>query len=153
MAGNPAAAPAPAPVTLAGSFQSELGCPGDWQPDCTRTDLAVQPNGHAAGTFTIPAGSYEFKVAINHSWDENYGAGGVRGAEQNIPLVLAAPAAVSFDYDPSTLLVAIASAKLPDRTLTRSDRQLAGSSLRKGSHPGTLLLRDDRPIRQRRQAK
>ena len=27
----------------------------------------------------IPAGSYEAKVAINESWDENYGAGGVAG--------------------------------------------------------------------------
>ena len=27
--------PPPGPVvTLPGSFQSELGCPGDWQPEC-----------------------------------------------------------------------------------------------------------------------
>ena len=25
---------APASVTIAGSLQSELGCSGDWQPDC-----------------------------------------------------------------------------------------------------------------------
>ena len=25
--------PAPTAVTIAGSLQSELGCPGDWQPD------------------------------------------------------------------------------------------------------------------------
>ena len=28
------------------------------------------------GTFTVPAGSYEYKVALNETWDENYGAGG-----------------------------------------------------------------------------
>ena len=26
--------PDPDIVTLVGSLQSELGCPGDWQPDC-----------------------------------------------------------------------------------------------------------------------
>ena len=30
--------PDPASVTIAGSLQSELGCPGDWEPACaTRT--------------------------------------------------------------------------------------------------------------------
>ena len=29
--------PDPASVTVAGSLQSELGCPGDWQPDCADT--------------------------------------------------------------------------------------------------------------------
>ena len=27
--------PLPGTVTLVGSLQSELGCPGDWQPDAT----------------------------------------------------------------------------------------------------------------------
>jgi hypothetical protein len=31
----------PSSVTIAGSMQSELGCPGDWQPDCTATQLAT----------------------------------------------------------------------------------------------------------------
>ena len=62
-----------------GSFQSELGCPGDWQPDCLRT-LAPDPDGDGTYTFettAIPAGNYEGKVALNESWDINYGAGGV----------------------------------------------------------------------------
>src|SRR5215213_1592012 len=32
--------PAPSAVTVAGSLQSELGCSGDWQPECTATQLA-----------------------------------------------------------------------------------------------------------------
>ena len=32
--------PDPDAVTVAGSLQSELGCPGDWQPDCAATHLA-----------------------------------------------------------------------------------------------------------------
>ena len=31
--------PQPTAVTIAGSLQSELGCPGDWQPDCAATHL------------------------------------------------------------------------------------------------------------------
>ena len=60
-----------------GSFQSELGCPGDWDPSCLRSWLE-DPDGDGIYTFettALPAGSYETKVAINESWDENYGAG------------------------------------------------------------------------------
>ena len=31
--------PNPGSVTIAGSLQSELGCPGDWQPECAATNL------------------------------------------------------------------------------------------------------------------
>ena len=34
--------PAPTTVTVAGSLQSELGCPGDWQPECASTHLDVR---------------------------------------------------------------------------------------------------------------
>ncbi len=32
-----------------------------------------------SNTFTIPAGDWEYKIAIGGTWDENYGAGGVPG--------------------------------------------------------------------------
>ena len=73
-----------------GSFQSELGCPGDWQPDCLRSWLQ-DPDGDGVYTFTtrsIPPGNYEVKVAIDESWDENYGAGGVQNGP-NIPFTVA----------------------------------------------------------------
>ena len=79
--------PIPSTVTLVGSLQSELGCPGDWQPECAATHLepvAGQPEVFRA-TFTVPAGSYEYKVALNDAWDENYGAGGAPGGA-NIPI-------------------------------------------------------------------
>jgi len=84
-----------------GSFQSELGCPGDWQPDCLRSWLQ-DPDGDGIYTFTtsaLPAGSYETKVAIGESWSENYGAGGVRDGP-NIPFTVGADCtAVTFSYD------------------------------------------------------
>src|SRR5512141_2012679 len=66
--------PNPASVTIAGSLQSELGCPGDWQPDCAATRLAYDAAFDVwQKTFSVPAGSYEYKAALNDSWNENYG--------------------------------------------------------------------------------
>ena len=72
---GPAAA-AERTATVVGSLQTELGCPGDWQPDCADTELTRDGDSTAyRAVFDVPAGTYEFKVAINGSWDENYGAG------------------------------------------------------------------------------
>jgi pullulanase len=38
-------------ATLAGSFQSELGCAGDWDPSCLRTWLQ-DPDGDGLYTFS-----------------------------------------------------------------------------------------------------
>ena len=47
----------PASVTIAGSLQSELGCPGDWQPDCATTYLAYDSGDDVwQGVFSVPAG-------------------------------------------------------------------------------------------------
>src|SRR4051812_9374659 len=79
--------PTPGTVALVGSLQSELGCPGDWQPECPATRLAPVAGspGLFRATFDVPAGNHEYKVALNNSWDENYGAGGAPGGA-NIPL-------------------------------------------------------------------
>ena len=62
---------APQAVALVGSLQSEIGCPGDWQPDCGASRL--QPvEGSATlyrATFDVPAGTYGMNVALNNSWD------------------------------------------------------------------------------------
>jgi pullulanase-type alpha-1,6-glucosidase len=110
-----------------GSLQSELGCPGDWQPDCATTHLArVGDTTVFSGRFTVPAGSYELKVALNDSWDESYG---LDGGSANIPLVLAGDATLELTYDHSTHRVGIAPTDLPGQ-VTASDRQLAQRSLR-----------------------
>ena len=83
-----------------GSYQSEIGCPDDWQPDCLRSWLQ-DPDGDGTYSFSttaIPAGSYEFKVALNESWDLNYGAGGEQNGP-NIPFTVGGPSIVTFSYD------------------------------------------------------
>lgn len=102
---NPDGFPVPELVVIPGSLQSELGCPEDWQPDCTNTALTQDADsGLWVGTFDIPAGSYAYKVALDGSWDRNYGAGGVSGGP-DIPLELEADTSVTFTYDHSAGLV------------------------------------------------
>ncbi|HEX4958571.1 MAG TPA: SdrD B-like domain-containing protein, partial [Lacibacter sp.] len=92
-------------VVLPGNFQSELGCAGDWMPDGSCTDLTFNASsGNWEGSFTIPAGCYEYKVAINGSWNENYGLNGIYFG-LNIPLNLAATGVVTFSYNPVTHIV------------------------------------------------
>jgi pullulanase-type alpha-1,6-glucosidase len=89
----------PASVAIVGSLQDELGCPGDWQPECPATELASDPDDDVwQETFALPAGSWEYKAALNDSWDENYGEGGEPGGA-NIPLDLGADTDVKFYYD------------------------------------------------------
>ena len=101
-----AAAAADLVVTAAGAFDSEIGCPGDWQPDCQAAQLSKRANdGIYSATFTIPAGDYEYKIAVGGNWDENYGLGGVPGGA-NATLSLATETAVTFYYNPVTHLFA-----------------------------------------------
>ncbi len=56
--------PNPTNVTIVGNLQSELGCPGDWQPECVLTQLVDDANDDVwQGMWTVPAGSWEYKAA------------------------------------------------------------------------------------------
>ena len=86
-------------VTVVGSLQDELGCPGDWQPDCSSTHLAYDSDDDVwQGVWDVPGGSWEYKAAMNSSWDENYGAN-AQADGPNIPLDLAGTISVKFYYD------------------------------------------------------
>ncbi len=92
----------PTSVTAAGSFQAELGCPGDWQPDCAATHLTYDAADDVwQGAFTVPTGAWEYKAALDNSWDENYGANATRNGA-NIAFSLGAPIDVRFYYDRKT---------------------------------------------------
>ncbi len=119
----------PGHVTLVGSLQDELGCAGDWAPTCEDTRLAaVAGTSSYDGVFTVPAGTYEFKVALNDTWDESYG-GGADG-KANVPLHLEHDAKLRFSYDHATHAVAVAPAELPSDKPTAADRAMATDSLR-----------------------
>jgi hypothetical protein len=94
--------PQPAAVTIAGSFQEELGCPGDWQPDCSSTHLAFDAEDQVwQGVFNVPAGNWEYKAALNDTWDVNYGANATLNGP-NISLNLGGDTDVKFFYSHET---------------------------------------------------
>ncbi len=119
----------PGTVTLVGDLQDEVGWAEDWSPDCAASGLSLQDDGTWALVADVPAGTYTYKVALDGSWAENYGAGGEAGGD-DLPLVLEHPARLRFTYDDTTHRVAVAPADLPSGSPTAADRELAGDSLR-----------------------
>jgi glucan 1,4-alpha-glucosidase len=98
-------------AVAAGSFQSKLGCPGDWDPTCLRSWLE-DPDGDGTATFqttSLPAGSYDAKVAIGESWNENYGAGGAPNGGNIHFTVPSDGAKTTFSYDSHTHVLSIRS--------------------------------------------
>ncbi|WP_323745176.1 pullulanase-type alpha-1,6-glucosidase [Actinomyces haliotis] len=86
-------------VTVPGSHNTEMGCGSDWDVSCTRAALTYdQASGLFTGTFDLPAGTYEYKVAVGGTWDESYGADGVSGGD-NISYTTTG-GKVTFLYDP-----------------------------------------------------
>ncbi len=114
-------------VALVGSLQTEIGCAEDWDPACEASELVREGSSWTA-TFPIPEGTFELKVAMNDSWDVNYGAGGALGGA-NIPLVLEGPATLEFRYDEVTHLVTFTPKGLAGGT-SPGDAALAADSLR-----------------------
>lgn len=100
-------------ATLAGSFQQQLGCPGDWQPDCLRSWLQdVDGDGiYSFTTTALTSGSYETKVTHNESWDENYGENGAQNGSNITFNVLSDNEAVEFFYSPITHKLTIGGTK------------------------------------------
>jgi hypothetical protein len=92
-------------VNVPGSWQSTVSdC--EWDPKCEATALTLGDDGLYTGTFTIPAGDYEVKVALDGGWDTNYGVDGVAGGD-NYLFTVEADGDVTFTYDPETNLLDI----------------------------------------------
>ena len=88
-------------VTVPSSHNDEMGCAADWAPDCTAAALARDPlSGLYSATFELPAGTYEYKVTIGATWDENYGANGQAGGANISYTTDGGP--VTFFYDPAS---------------------------------------------------
>ena len=71
-------------------------------PDCDQAQLTLDLDDEIwKGTFTLPAGPYAYKAAIDRAWDENYGAGAVRDGA-NIEITSDGTTAIDFYYDHRT---------------------------------------------------
>jgi arabinogalactan oligomer / maltooligosaccharide transport system substrate-binding protein len=93
-------------VNLPGSYQQASGCGADWDPACTATAMTEGDDGLFVLTVDVPAGDYEFKVALDGDWKVNYGSDGALDGP-NYSLSLSADSKVTFVYDPETNLVEV----------------------------------------------
>ncbi len=91
-------------VGVPGSYQAAVGCAGDWDPACPETLMTDNGDGTFSLTVTIPAGDYEYKVALDGGWDTNYGADGVADGD-NLVLSLSEETEVTFTYDSETNII------------------------------------------------
>lgn len=144
-AGVVATAPAAAAdrtFALVGSLQSELGCPGDWQPECAQTEL--QPTGTEnlyAAEFDVPAGTWEYKVAVDDGWDESYG---LNGGGDNIPLTIAGPATLRFVFDDTAKRVGVEVETLRAGYTADDDALVAAPVRQPGSQEQFYFVMTDR---------
>lgn len=94
-------------VNAPGSYQAAAGCPGDWQPECDVTAMTQGDDGkYRSGPFSLKAGDYEVKVALDGSWTTNYGSDGKQDGP-NYKFTLAADGTVEFVFDPETKMLEI----------------------------------------------
>ena len=94
-------------VNVPGSWQIASGaCEGDWDPACEGSALADNGDGTYSGTFELPAGDYEVKVALDGAWTENYGVDGKLEGD-NYAFTMAADGSVTFTYDSESHLLTI----------------------------------------------
>ena len=94
-------------VNLPGSYQDKAGCGGAWDPACPSTGMEKGDDGLYRLTVQLPAGDYEYKVALDGAWTTNYGSDGSLDGP-NYTLKLTADSSVTFTYNPETHLVEVA---------------------------------------------
>jgi pullulanase-type alpha-1,6-glucosidase len=136
------AAAADRTFAVVGSLQSEIGCPGNWQPDCGVSELApTGTEGVYAAEFEIPAGSYEYKVAVNDAWDESYG---LDGGSNNIPLTVAGPATLRFVFDDTAKRVGLEAVTLRAGYTAEDDALVAAPVRQPGSTEQFYFVMTDR---------
>ncbi|WP_458779401.1 pullulanase X25 domain-containing protein [Arthrobacter sp. D3-16] len=69
--------PQPEAVAVAGDFNTILGAPENWAPQYDEAQMQFDFLDQLwKKSAELPAGHYTFKIALNRSWDENYGAFG-----------------------------------------------------------------------------
>ncbi len=90
-------------VTAPGSYQTQAGCAGNWDPACLATELSDLGGGQFALTVnTIPTGNYFFKIALDLAWTTNYGLGGAPGGSDVPFFVPTDSTPVTFTWDSGT---------------------------------------------------
>lgn len=89
----------PEAVAVAGDFNTLLGAPDNWAPQYDEVQLELdQLDQLWKLSADLPAGYFTFKIALNRSWDENYGAfGAFDGANHELHHV-GGPLTIQYDH-------------------------------------------------------
>ena len=136
-------------MTIAGSFQSELGCPGDWQPDCATTACAdADGDGTWTGTFDVPAG----ELGVQGRARRRVGRVVRRRTAATSPCRWPPTGEVTFSYDARPTPSPTTPAGDGRTRLDPALLEMAKPEPARGPHRRALLLRAARPLRQRRPA-
>ncbi len=124
-------------IMVAGNLQRQLGAAKDWDPSDMKTQMKDLGHGFYSYTTNLLAGSYSYKIAVNGSWNENYGLNG-NADGSNLQLTLAKPQAVTFYYNDTTHKIKDSSnyKLLPDQDLPIVSGDFAKMA------KGDLLMRD-----------
>lgn len=90
----------PQSVVLSGDFDPLFGEAGHWSTDLRELQFVWEPTENAwKQTLQLPAGTYQFKILVNGTWDENYGRFGVAdGANHELHLLSDTSVTFTFDY-------------------------------------------------------
>ncbi|WP_104168638.1 glycosidase [Arthrobacter sp. SX1312] len=90
----------PQSVALSGDFAPLFGDAGHWSTDLRELQFAWEPTENLwLHTLQLPAGTYQFKILVNGSWEENYGRFGTRdGANHELHLISDTTVTFRFDY-------------------------------------------------------
>ena len=125
--------------------RSELGCPDDWQPGVRRHRRSPPPAPRACTprSSEFPPGTYEYKVAVNDSWDEDYGADGVNGGA-NIPLTVAGPRRCGSVFDDPTHRIGVEVQTRSRRVHSDDDALVAPPVRQPGSDEQFYFVMTDR---------
>lgn len=89
----------PNAVAIAGDFGTHLGAGADWEPSLDAVQMALDADAARwRRTVDLPAGTYSFKIAIDRSWDENYGAFGFPGGANHELKHDGGPVTIEYDH-------------------------------------------------------
>ncbi len=89
----------------------------------------------------MPAGTYEYKVAVNDTWDESYG---LDGGGDDIPLTIAGPATLRFVFDDTTHRVGLEATSSRAATRPTDDALVAAPVRQPGDGKQFYFVMTDR---------
>ncbi|WP_284974243.1 glycosidase [Arthrobacter sp. efr-133-TYG-104] len=98
--------PQPDAVAVAGDFNTVLGAPEDWAPQHDEAQMTFDATAQVwTLTADLPAGHYTYKIALNRSWDENYGAFGARDGANHELHHDGGPVTITYSHETRDIVI------------------------------------------------